>query len=133
MNVSTWLGWLLVWVFWMVATHRQHPTLLMAFIVTTSLVVAYAIVATWNQRWLVPRYWHSRQWMRYALSLVVSMLIGTAVALAIIRAAYITSLGPDPDPYGACKHYAIDLFGMVVHVALSAWIANRFTRSRSAQ
>jgi hypothetical protein len=29
-------------------------------------------------------------------------------------------VGPDPDPNGAYKHFAIDLFGMVVHSVVAA-------------
>jgi hypothetical protein len=50
------------------------------------------------------------------------MALLTAVALAIIRLSYLVTIGPDPDPYGLYKHYAIDLFGMAVHVGLAALI-----------
>lgn len=116
----------------MVATHRQHPTLLLAFIVTTSLVVAFATVATLNQQWLIPRYWVNQQPIRYASWLIAAMLIGTALALTIIRTAYLWSFGPDADPYGLSKHYVIDLFGMVVHVAGSAWITQMLRRRLNA-
>jgi hypothetical protein len=44
----------------------------------------------------------------------------TAAALAVIRTAYAAWWGPDPDPHGAYKHYAIDLFGMALHVLAAA-------------
>lgn len=58
------------------------------------------------------------------------MLALTGVALAVLRTSYIVTLGPDPDPYGVSKHYAIDLFGMAVHVAGAAtivWAIRRFS------
>ncbi len=50
------------------------------------------------------------------------MAIFTAIALAIIRVSYYMTFGRDTDPYGVYKHFAIDLFGMIVHVALAAFI-----------
>lgn len=50
------------------------------------------------------------------------MALFTAFALAVIRVSYLMTCGPDTDPYGVYKHYAIDLFGMVVHVAAAALI-----------
>lgn len=50
------------------------------------------------------------------------MAILTASALAVIRAAYLLIWGPDADPLGLYKHYAIDLFGMVVHVSAAALV-----------
>lgn len=44
----------------------------------------------------------------------------TAIALAIIRLSYFNLFGPDADPNGVYKHFAIDFFGMVVHVAVAA-------------
>ena len=48
------------------------------------------------------------------------MAIFTAIALAIIRISYFKLFGPDSDPNGVYKHFAIDLFGMLVHVAVAA-------------
>jgi hypothetical protein len=50
------------------------------------------------------------------------MIMLTAVALAIIRVSYFELSGPDADPYGAYKHFAIDLFGMAIHLALAAGV-----------
>lgn len=46
----------------------------------------------------------------------------TAAALTLIRVSYSRALGPDPEPNGLFKHYAIDFFGMAVHVAAAAAI-----------
>ena len=50
------------------------------------------------------------------------MALLTAVGLGIIRLSYLMTFGPDADPYGVYKHYAIDLFGMVVHVGAAALV-----------
>ena len=37
--------------------------------------------------------------------------------------------GPDADPNGAYKHFAIDLFGMAVHLGVAAlvvWMVGRY-------
>jgi hypothetical protein len=54
--------------------------------------------------------------------LTVTTAIFTAIALAIIRISYFEMFGPDTDPYGVYKHFAIDYFGMMVHVAIAALI-----------
>lgn len=48
------------------------------------------------------------------------MAMFTAIVLAIIRISYFKLFGPDVDPYGAYRHFAIDFFGMMVHVAAAA-------------
>lgn len=88
----------------------------LALIVTTSLIVAYAGAAYWNHLVLVPSYRRSRKGWRYGFRLGLTMVLLTAVALGVIRTAYRMQVGPDADPYGLYKHYAIDLFGMIVHV-----------------
>lgn len=54
--------------------------------------------------------------------MTVTTAIFTAIALAIIRISYFETFGPDTDPYGVYKHFAIDYFGMMVHVAIAALI-----------
>ncbi len=61
------------------------------------------------------------------------MLVLTGVALAIIRVSYAKLWGTDADPNGVYKHFAIDLFGMAVHLGLAALVvraARRYLRSR---
>jgi hypothetical protein len=74
-----------VWAFWLATTLDFHPTWALAVIVTTSLVVAYATAAYANHFVLVPRYWASGRRARYAFTLVGTMNVLTAVALAVIR------------------------------------------------
>lgn len=122
------LGWLVVWTFWLFSTRNSHPTFLLSFIVTSSLVCAYAAAAYGNHLLLIPRLWTRGLHWQYVACLVTMMAIFTAFSLAIIRFSYTMICGPDTDPYGVYKHYAIDLFGMVVHVAgaaLIVWFASR--------
>lgn len=116
------LAWIAVGIFWFAFTHSYHPTATLAVIVTTALVCAYAAAAYINHLVLIPRLWAtgSRWW--YVLSLAIVMVTLTAVALAIIRASYFQLWGPDADPNGAYKHFAIDLFGMAVHLAVAACV-----------
>jgi len=55
------------------------------------------------------------------------MTVFTAIALAIIRISYFNLLGPDADPNGMYKHFAIDFFGMAVHILIAASLVS-FTR-----
>ena len=110
------LAWICVWGFWLGLTHRFHPTFSLAVIVTTALVIAYAIAAYANHFTLIPRLWRTGRRLEYAAILIVMMVALTGIALAVIRFAYFEVAGPDPDPKGVYKHFAIDLFGMAVHL-----------------
>ncbi len=115
-------GWFVVWLLWLFLTRSFHPTFLLAIVVTTSLVLAYAAAAYSNHLLLIPRFWmRGERWM-YVLSLSMVMAILTALALAVIRISYAVTFGPDIDPLGLYKHYAIDFFGMVVHVAAAGLV-----------
>lgn len=116
------LLWGAVWGFWFVTTRSFHPTLTLALLVTTSLVVAYAAAAGIHHQVLIPRWLANRRWIAYAIGLSATMLLLTGLALVIIRIGYESMLGPDPDPYGAIKHFGIDLFGMAVHLLAAAGV-----------
>lgn len=128
------VAWVCVWAFWLVVTRNFHPSLAHGVVVTTSLVTAYAAAAYVNHLVLVPRLWLAGFRWRYIAWLVGTMTLLTGIALAVIRAAYFTWTGPDSDPYGVYKHYAIDLFGMAVHLSVAAlvvWVAGRYQKSAS--
>jgi hypothetical protein len=76
---------------------------------------------------LVPSFLDREKYWQYVSYLAAVMAIFSAIALAVIRVSYNTAFGPDADPYGLYKHYAIDLFGMIVHVTAAALIV-RATR-----
>lgn len=120
MLIVSLLAWVGVGIFWFTITRDFHPTRTLAVIVTTSLMVAYALAAYVNHLVLIPRFWVSHQWRRYWCWLIITMVVLTAIALSVIRVSYSTLWGPDADPYGAVKHFGIDLFGMAVHLALAA-------------
>ena len=119
----TGLAWVGAWTFWMATTRRFHPSLLLAVIVTTALILAYAVAVYINHFALIPRYWRTGRRGGYLVRLVVVMVVLTAAALVVIRTSYLTLHGPDPDPYGVPRHFLIDLFGMAVHLAVAALIA----------
>ena len=127
------VAWAVVWGFWLVVTRSFHPTLGLALVVTTSLVAAYAVAAFANHLWLLPQWRLHGSSVRYWCELLGLMLLLTAVALAVLRRSYTVTLGPDPDPYGLYKHYAIDFFGMAVHVAAAAAIVGAVSRLRRSQ
>ena len=101
-------------------------------IVTTALVIAFAIAVDVNRLVLIPRYWRSRRYGAYGALLLATMAAVTAAALTVIRDSYFHLHGPDADPNGMYKHFAIDLFGTAVHVAAAAgavWIWRRIATS----
>lgn len=124
-SAAAWVG---VWAFWLVVTRGFHPTWAHGVVVTTSLVAAYAAASSINRLVLVPRFWRKGLRWRSLAWLAGTMALLTGLALAVIRAAYLAWSGPDADPYGAVKHYAIDLFGMAVHVGMAelvVWVVGR--------
>ncbi len=122
------LAWIGVWFFWLVTTRGFHPTFTLAVIVTTSLIGVYAAAAYVNHLILIPRFWRTGRFGRYTVWLVVMMLLLTAAALAVIRASYTALWGLDPEKDGVYKHFAIDLFGMAVHLVAAAGIVWAFRR-----
>jgi hypothetical protein len=114
------LVWTALWSFWFLTTRWYHPTTFLAVVVTTTLIRAYATAVCLNKLVLIPRYWRGKHLGLYSLWLLGTMAILTAIARAIIRTTYFLALGPDPDPYGLYRHYAIDFLGMVVHVVVAA-------------
>ncbi|MBK6941550.1 MAG: hypothetical protein IPH13_15330 [Planctomycetes bacterium] len=126
------VAWVAVWAFWLIVTRDFHPLFSLAVVVTTSLVVAYAAAAYVNHLVLIPRLNGTGRRWSYAISLAMTMAVLTAAALAVIRVTYAEWWGPDPDPNGVFKHYAIDLFGMAVHVLLAAGVVAVVRRLRRA-
>jgi multisubunit Na+/H+ antiporter MnhE subunit len=126
-GIST-VAWLGVWAFWLVTSRDFHPSFTLAVLVTTCLVTAYAGAFHVNHLILVPRYWRRGRRVRHLAWLTVMMVLLTAAALAVIRIAYTTWHGPDPDPYGVYKHFAIDLFGMAMHLLAASAVVAGFRR-----
>ena len=129
------VAWWAAAIFWWITTRNYHPTWALAVIVTASLMVAYAGAAYVNHLVLVPHFWRARRYGRYAIWLFGTMAVFTGLALAIIRVSYATLRGPDRDPNGVYIHYAIDFFGMVVHVGCAAivvWVYGWIIRRASS-
>ena len=125
--------WFSVWAFWLFATRGFHPTFPLALITTTSLILAYAGEYYLNQFFLVPKFFHKGSMAKYVCLLLASMASLTGLALLIIRMSYTEIIGPDPDHLGAPKHFAIDLFGMAVHLGAASLIqmaAKSFSEKR---
>ncbi len=117
-------------------TRDFHPLFSLAVVVTTSLVVAYAAAAYVNHLVLIPRLFATGRRWSYASGLAVTMAVLTAAALAVIRVTYAEWWGPDPDPNGVYKHFAIDLFGMAVHLVGAAVVVavdRRLTGARGIE
>ncbi len=122
------LAWLAVSVVWFFVTRGFHPTLGLAAITTASLMLAYSCTTYFHHLVLVPRYLRAGRVGTFWIALLSSMAIMTGLALAIIRNAYLRTLGPDPDPNGVWIHYAIDFIGMAVHVLAAAVVVSFYRR-----
>jgi hypothetical protein len=125
------VAWVAVWAFWLTTTRGYHATWPLATIAITALVGSYAAASYVNHLLLVPRFLRNGKYLRHVSSLIGIMMFFTAAALAVLRLFYVKILGPFPvRPW--YEDYAIDLFGMVVHVLAAAcvvWVFKRLTRS----
>ena len=68
----------------------------------------------------------------YAALLVTTMVVLTAIALAIIKVSYLYVFGPYPVNHWYID-YAIDFFGIAVHVLLAMAVVAVFRRFVSAE
>lgn len=121
-------AWVAVWAFWLLVTRAFHPTLSLALIVTSSLVIGFALATYTNHFYLIPHFWRRGKRLIYILALLGVMAGYTSLALLVIRLSYHFQIGPDPDPYGTIRHFLIDFFGMAVHVAVAFgafWLFSR--------
>lgn len=108
-------AWCSVGVAWYLVTRGFHPDTSTAVRTTASLVASFAIAAYIDHLVLRPRL----KRLGYAAGLVVVMLIMTAVALSGARWSY-RSGGHVTGP--VMYHYAIDLIGMMVHIAGTSFV-----------
>jgi len=121
------LLWFALLVFWTVFSTSYHPTILIDISATTLLLTFYAAIVYINYLVLLPRLRNGGKYFFYWSALLLSMIMLTFIVHALIRILY--SLQGDADQLGDYwQHYAIDLFGMAVHLLLAAavvWIGKR--------
>lgn len=109
------LLWTCIAAAWTAATRHFHPTLAVASCVTASLIASYAAAAWINESRLLPQARQTKHARRYWLQLIAAMFILTALALTAIHIIYHV-LGPFPTG-PIPQHFALDFFGMAVHIA----------------
>jgi hypothetical protein len=98
-----------------------YPTIEVDLIVTALLLVTYITAVYLNALVLWPRLWKQQKRWEYLLALIPILGGLTLIVLAMIRLTYSETVGPERlGPYW--QHFAIDLFGMTVHVAGAAGI-----------
>ena len=86
--------------------------------VTASLMLACAVTSYIHHLYLIPKYWRTERYIMHAALLVTTMLVLTAIALAVIKVSYLYVFGPYPVNHWYID-YAIDFFGIAVHVLLA--------------
>ena len=122
------IAWIAVGTFWLVTTRNYHPTWQLAGVVTVSLISVYAAAAYLNHLVLIPNYWRAGRYGMYLAALLAIMVLGTGLALAVIRVCYVQAFGPDSDPNGVYFHFGIDFLGMAAHLlgaAAVVWMIER--------
>ena len=76
---------------------------------------------------LIPKYLRAGRTGAYLVYLILSMVVLTAIALAIIKVSYLYVFGPYPVNYWYID-FAIDFFGMAVHLVLAMVAVKLFKR-----
>lgn len=126
------LAWLAVGAFWLLATRGFHPSWDLAIVATGSLVVAYAGASYANHLILIPKYLRRGFVVKYCGALAALAMGFTALALAILRTYYIRAIGAG-SVHSLELDYALDLFGMIVHLAGAAGVVRLFDRLSAAR
>jgi len=119
--------WLALLVFWTLFSIAYHPSILTDIAVTIVLLSSYAVMVYFNYLILIPHFLHTRGYLQYVIALLISMCGLMFVAFNIIRLIY-TYFGYSALIGDYWYNYAIDLFGMIVHVSaamLLVWIVSR--------
>ena len=127
------LAWIAVGLFWLVTTRDFHPTWPLAIVATGSLLTCYAAASYVNLLILVPRYLRGGRAGIYAAALAGVMVVFTAMAIVVLRTYYIHVIGAG-SVHSLELDFALDFFGMVVHVTGAAgvvWIASRWAPGRA--
>ena len=121
------LAWLAVGAFWLLATRGFHPSWDLAIVATGSLVVAYAGASYVNHLILIPGYLRRGFVVKYLGFLAATALGFTALGLAVLRTYYIWVVGAGA-VHSLELDYALDLFGMIVHLAGAAGVVRLYRR-----
>ncbi len=113
------LIWIALYALWLWVSASVHPTLVLNIVVTAVLLLFYITAVYLNTLVLVPKLFRRGKRAMYFVSLAAAMIALNFIALMLVRIAYGISEGFDTlGDYW--HHYAIDLFGMAVHVAGAA-------------
>jgi hypothetical protein len=121
------VGWLIGGFFWLGVTRNFHPTWTLAIVVTTTLIVAYATAAHVHHHHLIPTYWQAGRLKMHLICLTCTMVALTGIALAIIKVSYLYLFGPYPVNNWFID-FALDFFGMAVHLVLAMAAVALFKR-----
>jgi hypothetical protein len=126
-HVAIWSG---VFAFWLLATRNHHPNLTIAISATAVLVTTFALAVYLNTFFLLPRLAHSRRWLAYAVSLIVTVVILDLAAVLLIQFIYDRLWGPDPLRYGFWFNVAADGVLIIIHLAAAmglVWLAGKIS------
>lgn len=133
LHLVVWSG---VFTFWLIVTRQHHPTLTIAASATAVLVSSFALAVYANHLFLLPAFARQRFWLRYAISLLATIVALDLIAVLLIQFIYDRLWGADPLRYGFWFNLASDGFGIAVHLAAAmvvVWVVRFIRRSASAQ
>lgn len=132
-HMAVWSG---VFAFWLIVTRRHHPTLTLAASSTAVLVSSFALAVYANHLFLLPAFARRRLWLRYAVSLLATVLVLDLIAVLLVQFIYDQFRGADPLRYGFWFNMASDGFGIAVHLAAAmvvVRVAGFIRKSATAQ
>jgi hypothetical protein len=132
LHITIWSG---VFIFWLLTTRNHHPTLTIAILATTVLVIAFALAVYANHLFLLPKFARRGLWLQYAVSLLVTVAVLDLAAVFLIQFIYDRLWGPDPLRYGFWFNVASEDVLIIIHLAAAMglmWLAKYFRRRSEA-
>lgn len=114
------LGWIALASLAMVLVRAHHPTLLINALATSLLFASFAAAVYINHLVLIPRLLHEDRRTAYGVTLLLTMVGVTLVAVFGIQFVYDVLWGPDPLRYGFWFNFVTDFAGTLLHVVVAA-------------
>ncbi len=115
--------WSVVFVFWMILSRHNHPTLVLNSIATFVLVGCSAVGAEFWKRAFVGRTFALRTIMRLAGIIALG-----AIAAVVIRLFYDMILGPDSRRFSFVANLLMDITFVAIHLFAAEVISRAWKR-----
>ena len=124
--------WLFVLLFWIFVSRNNHPTLLLNFIASTTLVIVSAVAAYAFFLRFLPKLRSSHNRIRRFFEFTATILALDLSAVLLIQYAYDTLWGPDPARFGFWTNVLLEAAFIGIHVIVFSLIVFTIRNRRRA-